>query len=99
METPDVVMVRKKSDLESQKIILDLLSKSSQVERSINRKEYRPWGWLDVLDTEKQYKVKKILLNPKSSISLQSYSKRSEHWIVIKGQATVTSGNKVIILS
>jgi len=99
IETPDVVMVRKKSDLEGQKIILDLLSKSSRVERSTNRKEYRPWGWFDVLDTEKQYKVKKILLNPKSSISLQSHSRRSEHWIVIKGQATVTSGNKTIKLN
>ena len=50
------------------------------------------------MDTEKKYKVKKILLNPESSIGLQSHSKRSEHWIVIKGQATVTSGNKTIKL-
>jgi mannose-1-phosphate guanylyltransferase/mannose-6-phosphate isomerase len=94
IETPDAIMIRKKSCLESQGEIIELLKKAKRFERKLNRKEFRPWGWFDVLDSSNGYKVKKILINPNSSLSLQKHNKRSEHWVVIKGEVNVICGLK-----
>jgi mannose-1-phosphate guanylyltransferase len=49
----------------------------------------RPWGVYYVLEDKPNYKVKKIVVNPNSRLSLQSHKHRSEHWIVVSGLATV----------
>jgi mannose-1-phosphate guanylyltransferase len=49
----------------------------------------RPWGLYYVLESKNSYKVKKIVVNPKSRLSLQSHKHRSEHWIVVSGTATI----------
>ena len=56
--------------------------------------EHRPWGWYRVLDDSDDHKVKEIEVNPKSRLSYQSHSKRSEVWIVISGEALVTIDDK-----
>ena len=53
-------------------------------------KTHRPWGFFEILVSGKDYQVKKIHVNSKASLSLQSHSYRSEHWVVVKGVATVT---------
>ena len=60
--------------------------------------EYRPWGWYRVLDDSDDHKVKEIEVNPKSRLSYQSHSKRSEVWTVISGEALVTIDDKTIEL-
>ena len=49
----------------------------------------RPWGSFQMLMSGKGIQVKKILINPKSALSLQSHKYRSEFWVITKGQATV----------
>jgi mannose-1-phosphate guanylyltransferase len=49
----------------------------------------RPWGVYYVLEDKPNYKVKKIIVNPGFRLSLQSHKHRSEHWVVVKGSATV----------
>ena len=61
-------------------------------------KEYRPWGWYRVIDDSEDHKVKEIQVNSRSRLSLQSHSKRSEVWVVIKGEASVTIDDKNINL-
>ena len=61
-------------------------------------KEKCPWGWYRVIDESEDHKVKEIQVNSKSRLSLQSHSKRSEIWIVIKGEATVTIDDNISIL-
>ena len=56
--------------------------------------EYRPWGWYRVLDDSDDHKVKEIEVNPKSRLSYQSHTKRSEVWTVISGEALVTIDDK-----
>ena len=58
-------------------------------------KENRPWGWYRVIDDSDDHKVKEIKVNPRSRLSLQSHTKRSETWIVIKGEGTVTIDDKI----
>jgi mannose-6-phosphate isomerase-like protein (cupin superfamily) len=55
----------------------------------------RPWGNYEVLNEGEGFKVKVIEVSPKSRMSLQRHQQRSEHWVVVEGQATVTSGDKV----
>ena len=61
-------------------------------------KVYRPWGYFTTLAEDKNWKVKKIVLNPHSSLSLQLHKKRSEHWTVVSGSAEVKIDNNVSIL-
>ncbi len=50
--------------------------------------EQRPWGSWHVIDVADGYKIKRIHVNPGSRLSLQSHEHRSEHWVVIQGEAT-----------
>ena len=56
----------------------------------------KPWGYYQVIYKAKNYLVKKIFVNPKSKLSLQSHKYRSEHWIIAEGKAEVTVNNKVL---
>jgi mannose-1-phosphate guanylyltransferase len=60
--------------------------------------EERPWGKFEVFVTAENYQVKRLTVYPKGKLSLQSHEHRSEHWIVVHGVATVTNGEKEIIL-
>jgi mannose-6-phosphate isomerase-like protein (cupin superfamily) len=55
----------------------------------------KPWGWYKVLEDDDQCKVKLIQIEPRSRLSLQSHTKRREHWYVVKGTLTVERGADV----
>jgi len=57
--------------------------------------EKKPWGYFKVIFENEACKVKIISVNPGQKISLQSHSKRSEHWTIVKGKATVWIGNNI----
>ena len=51
--------------------------------------EQRPWGSWHIIDVADGYKIKRIHVDPGGSgPSLQSHEHRSEHWVVIQGEAT-----------
>jgi cytidyltransferase-like protein len=52
-------------------------------------KTERNWGWYRVLDDQKKYKIKELVIEPGKSLSMQRHFKRSEHWYVLKGQCTL----------
>jgi len=60
---------------------------------------YRPWGAYETIDIEDRFQVKRITVSPKQKLSLQSHHHRAEHWIVVKGTARVTCGEKEFLLS
>ncbi len=53
----------------------------------------RPWGTYQTLSLDEGYQVKLITVNPQGRLSLQTHAKRCEHWIVVKGQPSITLGN------
>jgi len=61
--------------------------------KEINNSE-RPWGRYFVIEDNKNYKIKRIEVNPKSRLSYQYHKKRSETWVIIEGKATVTIEGK-----
>jgi len=52
-------------------------------------KTQRDWGWYRVLDDKEGYKVKELVINPQSSLSMQRHEHRSENWYVLKGQCKI----------
>lgn len=99
IETADAVMVADRSQSQFVKKIVNELSDQAREEHVLHRKVSRPWGWYDTVDVGDRFKVKRIQVNPGASLSLQKHSKRAEHWVVVKGTAAVTCGDKVITLN
>lgn len=98
IETSDAVLVMPRKKTQEFKGLIDRLKLLNRKELNEHRKIYRPWGWFDIIDEGSNFKVKRIQVNPLSSLSLQKHSKRAEHWIVVKGIAKVICGKKIFYL-
>jgi len=99
VETPDAVLVADKSRCQDVKRIVNALDQQQRKEHTLHRKVHRPWGWYDSVDESDRFKVKRIQVKPKASLSLQKHYHRAEHWIVVKGTAEITCGDKTILLT
>ncbi len=99
VETPDAVLVVNKSDSQGVKHIVNALHQKKREEHALHRKVHRPWGWYDSIDEGDRFKVKRIQVKPKASLSLQKHHHRAEHWVVVKGTAEITNGDKTILLT
>jgi len=99
VETPDAVMVADKSRSQDVKHIVAKLQQNQREEQTLHRKVHRPWGWYDSIDEGGRFKVKRIQVKPKASLSLQKHHHRAEHWIVVTGTAEITNGDKVLTLT
>jgi mannose-1-phosphate guanylyltransferase/mannose-6-phosphate isomerase len=99
IETADAVLVANKSCSQDVKHIVNQLDQQKREEQSLHRKVHRPWGWYDSIDEGSRFKVKRIQVKPKASLSLQKHHHRAEHWIVVTGTAEITNGDKVLTLT
>ena len=99
VETPDAVMVTDRARSQEVKKVVETLSARQRAEQTFHRKVHRPWGWYDSIDGGSRFKVKRIMVNPGATLSLQMHFHRAEHWIVVSGTAEVTNGDKVILLT
>jgi len=99
IETPDAVLVADKTNSQDVKHIVTQLQATKREEHTLHRKVHRPWGWYDSIDEGGRFKVKRILVKPGASLSLQKHHHRAEHWIVVKGTAEITNGDKVLLLT
>lgn len=98
IETSDAVLIVDRNKSQQVKSIVGKLRDQVREEHLFHRKVLRPWGWYDTIDVGQRFKVKRIQVNPRSSLSLQKHTKRAEHWIVVKGKAEITCGDRIIIL-
>lgn len=99
VETADAVLVCSKACSQDVKHIVNALTAQNREESSLHRKVHRPWGWYDSIDEGGRFKVKRIQVKPKSSLSLQKHQYRAEHWIVVTGTAEITNGDKLLTLT
>lgn len=99
VETPDAVMVSDRARSQDVKKVVERLHAQQRGEQTLHRKVHRPWGWYDSIDAGARFQVKRILVNPGASLSLQMHHHRAEHWIVVSGTAEVTNGDKKILLT
>ena len=99
VETPDAVMVAPRSRAQDVRSLVSRLNQASRAEALQNRKVHRPWGHYDLLHAGPGFLVKSLVINPGAAISLQRHHKRAEHWVVVRGVATVTRGEQRFELS
>ena len=98
VETHDAVMVAHKDQAQKVKTIVEELTRQNRKEVETHRKCYRPWGNYDSVDMGDRFQVKRILVNPGASLSLQMHYHRAEHWVVVSGTAEVTRDDEVMLL-
>ncbi len=98
VDTQDAILVADKSQDQLVKNIVQNLQNSKRSECDHHRTVFRPWGHYDSIDIEDNFIVKRILVNPRSRLSLQKHQYRAEHWVVVKGHAKVTCDDKVFKL-
>lgn len=99
VETPDAILVADKRKTQDVKKIVAELKVQKRSLASTHRKVHRPWGWYDSIDSGERFQVKRIVVNPGAQLSLQMHHHRAEHWIVVKGTAQVTNGDKTFLLA
>ena len=99
IETADAILVSRKDKTQDVKQIVDALKKSGRSEGQLHRKVFRPWGSYDGVDQGERFLVKRIVVNPGASLSLQMHHHRAEHWVVVRGTAKVTRGDTSYLVS
>ncbi len=98
VETPDAILVSNKNDVQKVKDVYDNLKAKQDETMDHHKTVFRPWGFYTNICENKGYLVKRILVNPKQALSIQSHNHRAEHWTVIKGKAKVILDNNEHIL-
>ena len=98
-ETPDVVLVASKDAAQDVKTIVDQLRSQGRLEADEHVTGYRPWGTYESISRGERFQVKRIVVHPGKSLSLQMHHHRAEHWVVVEGVAEVVNGEQTILLS
>ena len=98
VDTQDALLVADKQQTHNIKKIVARLNNDKRSEVDNHRKVFRPWGYYDSVDSGEGFQVKRIVVNSGAKLSLQKHKYRAEHWVVVKGVALVTCGDKVFEL-
>jgi mannose-1-phosphate guanylyltransferase/mannose-6-phosphate isomerase len=98
VDTVDAILVAANDKVEQVKEVVAHLKKVGANQADTHRRVARPWGWYDSIDMGERFQVKRISVKPGASLSLQMHHHRAEHWIVVRGTASVTNGDKVFLL-
>lgn len=95
----DAVLVADMSRAQDVKKAVSALKAKEAAQATQFPKDHRPWGWFESLVVGGRFQVKRILVHPGASLSLQSHFHRSEHWIVVEGTAKVTVDEEVKLVT
>lgn len=95
IDTEDALFISDKKNPQNITHIIEELKNENRQELFEHKKVYRPWGFFILIEKGENFQVKKILVNPGAKLSLQKHRFRSEHWIIVKGIAKITSGKNI----
>ncbi|MGC9000723.1 mannose-1-phosphate guanylyltransferase/mannose-6-phosphate isomerase [Caldisericum sp.] len=98
VETNDAILVTHRGNGERVKEIIEKLKKENRKEAIEHQEIFRPWGSYKTLETGDRYRIKRVVVKPGESLSLQMHYHRTEHWVVIRGTAQVTIGDKTFFV-
>ena len=94
VDTPDALLVAQKGQSQKVKDVVSKLKKADRKEAHENVTMYRSWGKYTLLTEGKDYRVRKVEMNPGKSLMMQMHYHRSEHWTVISGTGKITINDK-----
>jgi mannose-1-phosphate guanylyltransferase/mannose-6-phosphate isomerase len=98
VETKDAVLVAPRDRVQDVKTLVARLKAQGRYETSLHREVFRPWGSYDSIDSGERFQVKRLVVKPGASMSLQLHHHRAEHWIVVSGTARITRGEETFLL-
>jgi len=98
VDTKDAILVCSRRDSQKVKDVVKRLKERDDERAEFHRTVYRPWGSFTVLEVGQFYKIKRVTVHPGKRLSLQMHMHRSEHWVVVRGTARVTIGEKEFLL-
>jgi len=98
VETADAVLVASRDQAQHVKDAVEQLRTQARDECRTHRQVARPWGHYEDIDAGERFRVKRITVTPGGRLSLQLHHHRAEHWVVVRGTARVTRGDKVSLL-
>jgi mannose-1-phosphate guanylyltransferase / mannose-6-phosphate isomerase len=98
VENDNAVLVGPKDRMQDIKQLFKPMRDQNLPDSMLTSFSHRPWGNFYKIDSGAHYQVKKLSVKPGSSISLQSHAMRAEHWVVVKGRATVTKDGNIFAL-
>jgi len=98
IDTPDALLITHRDRTQDVKHVVQALKNNAHESYLTHRTVFRPWGSYTVLEEHVGFKIKRIIVKPQASLSLQQHQHRSEHWIVVEGTATVVIGDTTHIL-
>ncbi len=96
--TQDAVLVLGRDQGDRVKEVVEALKTKKRREATEHKRMFRPWGYYQSIDNGPRYQVKRIVVTPGHRLSLQKHYHRAEHWVVVKGTAEVTCGDKVTMV-
>lgn len=99
VDTPDALLVASSDRAQDVKHVYNALKASGHELHRLHRTVHRPWGDYTVLEEGNRYKIKRIVVKPGQSLSLQMHHHRSEHWIVVSGMAKVVNSDREILVA
>jgi mannose-1-phosphate guanylyltransferase/mannose-6-phosphate isomerase len=99
VDTPDALLVSDKRRVQDVKQVVAALKLSNHAAQQVHRTVHRPWGSYTVLEEGPMHKIKRIVVKPGASLSLQMHHHRSEHWVVLSGAAEVVNGERDLIVN
>jgi mannose-1-phosphate guanylyltransferase/mannose-6-phosphate isomerase len=99
VSTPDATLVAHRNAAQDVKQIVEQLKGAGRSEYELHRMVYRPWGSYDSLEAGERFQVKRIVVKPGATLSLQKHHHRAEHWVIVSGTAEVTCDDKVFLLT
>jgi mannose-1-phosphate guanylyltransferase/mannose-6-phosphate isomerase len=95
VSTPDAVLVVPRERAQEVRELVGQLKTARRPEATDHRRGHRPWGYYDSIDKGERFQVKRIVVHPGGTLSLQKHHHRAEHWVVVRGTAEVTVGSEV----
>lgn len=99
VDTPDALLVADRAKSQEVRQIVNQLKEAGHDAHKIHRTGVRPWGTYTVLGEGPGFKIKRVVVKPKQSLSLQMHHHRSEHWVVVSGTANITVGESTVLMS
>ncbi|MBF8780842.1 mannose-1-phosphate guanylyltransferase/mannose-6-phosphate isomerase [Pseudomonas fulva] len=99
IDTADAVMIAHKDHAQDVKHIVGQLKRKGHTLHQLHRTVHRPWGTYTILESGDRFKIKRIVVKPRASLSLQMHHHRSEHWIVVSGMAVVVNDGQELMLN
>jgi mannose-1-phosphate guanylyltransferase/mannose-6-phosphate isomerase len=94
----DAVLVGHRDNLPRLKDVVQRMSDGKHKAATEHAVMHRPWGSYQDIDRGERFRAKRLTVNPKGKLSLQSHKRRAEHWVVVKGIAEVTLDGKIMTL-